>query len=165
LPWRNVRINADTTDILGVNNTDPLILSSGNGIDITWDSTNKKIVITNTKPHILDNTDFQVSQLATSNNADYRLLLKRNANDTDETGTVRFASTLQYNPSTNLLKINGQTVINTGNITSANATIGTTLTTIATLGGVEIKAKIENDYSSYLSSWDIEADKASFALT
>jgi hypothetical protein len=37
LPWRNVRINAETTDVLGIDDTDPLIIGSGNGISVTWD--------------------------------------------------------------------------------------------------------------------------------
>ena len=56
-PFRNIRINSETTDRLGVNSTDPLIISSGNGISVTWDSTNKKIIITNTKPDVNHNTD------------------------------------------------------------------------------------------------------------
>ena len=60
-PFRNVRINSETTDRLGVNNTDPLIISSGNGISVTWDSTNKKIIITNTKPDVNHNTDTKVA--------------------------------------------------------------------------------------------------------
>ena len=38
----------------------------------------------------------------------YRVLLKKSANDTDETTFVNFASTLTYNPSTKYLKINSQ---------------------------------------------------------
>jgi hypothetical protein len=95
------------------------------------------------------------------------LLLKCTANDVNETNNVKYSPKLTFNPSTNYLKVNGQTVIHTGNINSANATISDTLTTIATLGGVEIKAKVDysNVIPSYLSQWDITADKASFELT
>lgn len=141
LPWRNVRINADATDVLGVNDTDPLIISSGNGIEVTWDSTNKKIVITNTKPHVSDNTDFQVSQYITSNNYDYRILFKRNANDDDETGTVRYAGTLLYNPSTKILKINGNKVI-----TVADIYVGATSSTNATVGLVPAATSAQRAY-------------------
>lgn len=141
LPWRNVRINADATDVLGVNDTDPLIISSGNGIEVTWDSTNKKIVITNSKPHVADNTDFQVSQYVTTTNNDYRVLLKRNANDDDETGTVRYASTLLYNPSTKILKVNGSQVI-----TAANIYVGATSSANATAGLVPAAASAERLY-------------------
>lgn len=55
LPWRNVRINAETSDKLGVNDTSPLIISQGTGISVTWDSTNKRIVITNTAPDVNHN--------------------------------------------------------------------------------------------------------------
>ena len=111
------------------------------------------------------NTDYQVTQSATSSNADYRILFKHNADDVTQTATTYFASTLIYNPSSKELKVNSQKVIHTGNINSANATIGDTLTTIATLGGVEIKAKVDFSQYAQLSQWDIEADKASFELT
>jgi hypothetical protein len=55
LPWRNVRINAETSDKLGVNDTSPLIISQGTGISVTWDTTNKRIVITNTAPDVNHN--------------------------------------------------------------------------------------------------------------
>ena len=111
------------------------------------------------------NTDYQVTQGVINQNNDYRVLLKQSANDTAETTFVNFASTLTYNPSSKELKVNSQKVIHTGNINSANATIGDTLTTIATLGGVEIKAKVDFSQYAQLSQWDIEADKASFELT
>ena len=113
------------------------------------------------------NTDYRVTQSNVTANNNYRILLKKSANDTQETTSVNFASTLTYNPSTNELKVNGSKVIHTGNITSSNATIGEELTTIAQLGGVEIKAKVDysNIIPSYLSQWDISVDKASFELT
>ena len=163
-PWRNIKV--ETTEVLGVNDTDPLTISAGNGISVNWDSTNKKVVITNTESS--NNTDYQVTQdNINSNNNDYRLLLKYSANDTAETTIVNFAPSLTYNPSTKELKVNSQKVIHTGNITSANATIGDVLTTLATFEGVEIKANIDSSsiISSYLSQWDITADKASFELT
>jgi len=119
------------------------------------------------KAQVSGDTDFRVTQTATTTNSDYRVLLKKTANDTEETDSSNFASTLLYNPSTKILKVNGQTVIHTGNIISSNATIGETLTTIASFEGVEIKAKVDysNIIPSYLSQWDITADKASFELT
>lgn len=67
-PFRNIRINSETTDRLGVNSTDPLIISSGNGISVTWDSTNKKIVITNTKPDVNHNTHYTTMLYIGENN-------------------------------------------------------------------------------------------------
>jgi hypothetical protein len=52
------------------------------------------------------NTDYQVTQSSVASNADYRIILKRSANDTAETTFVNFASTLTYNPSTKKLKVN-----------------------------------------------------------
>lgn len=163
LPYREIKIN--NTQVLSSFSKTPLTFMAGTGVSIEWDSTNNKIVITNTKPDINHNTDFQVGQYATSSDSDYRILLKKSTNDTEETATARFATTLTYNPSSKELKVNSQKVIHTGNIDSANATIGDTLTTIATLGGVEIKAKVDFSQYAQLSQWDIIADKASFELT
>lgn len=56
--WRNVRINAETSDKLGTGtNTGPLIIKSGTGITVLWDSTNKAVVITNSAPDVNHNTD------------------------------------------------------------------------------------------------------------
>ena len=167
LPWRNVRINSDTTDKLGVNSLDPLIISQGSGISVTWDTDNKKIVITNTAPDVNHNTDSSVAQTRTVQNKDYPVILKGSANSTGYIEGVNFSEYLTFNPSTKQLLINSQKVIHTGNITSLNATIGETLTTIASFEGVEIKAKVDysNIIPSYLSQWDITADKASFELT
>jgi len=102
-PWRNIKV--ETTEVLGVNDTDPLTISAGNGISVNWDSTNKKVVITNTESS--NNTDYQVTQdNINSNNDDYRLLLKYSANNTAETTIVNFAPSLTYNPSTKELKVN-----------------------------------------------------------
>ena len=141
LPWRNVRINTDNTDVLGITDTDPLIIGSGDGISVTWDSTDKRIIITNSKPHVADNTDFQVSQYVTTTSNDYRVLLKRNANDDDETGTVRYASTLLYNPSTKILKVNGSQVV-----TFANTYVGATSSANATAGLVPAATSAQRNY-------------------
>ena len=56
--WRNVRINAETSDKLGTGiDTGPLIIKSGTGITVSWDSTNKAVVITNSAPDVNHNTD------------------------------------------------------------------------------------------------------------
>jgi hypothetical protein len=133
LPWRNVRINAETSDVLGIDNTDPLIISSGNGIEVSWDSTNKKIIITNTKPDINHNTDTHVSQLAATDNADRPVILKQSANTDNEVGSVRYTSTLLYNPSTKVLKINGNRVV-----TFADTYVGATSSADATTGLVPV---------------------------
>ena len=113
-PFRNIRINSETTDCLGVNNTDPLIISSGNGISVTWDSTNKKIVITNTKPDVNHNTDTKVAQSATTQNKNYAVILKGNDSDEGSITTVNFSTYLKFNPNTKQLTINGTAVSLTG---------------------------------------------------
>ena len=128
-PFRNIRINSETTDCLGINNTDPLIISSGNGISVTWDSTNKKIIITNTKPDINHNTDTKVAQSATTQNKNYAIILKGNDSDEGSITTVNFSTYLKFNPSTKKLTINGSKVITTidtfvGATTSADGSVG-----------------------------------------
>ncbi len=128
-PFRNIRINSETTDCLGVNNTDPLIIGSGNGISVTWDSTNKKIIITNTKPDVNHNTDTKVAQSVTTQNKNYAIILKGNDSDEGSITTVNFSTYLKFNPSTKQLTINGNKVITTintfvGATTSADGSVG-----------------------------------------
>lgn len=128
-PFRNIRINSETTDCLGVNNTDPLIIGSGNGISVTWDSTNKKIIITNTKPDVNHNTDTKVAQSVTTQNKNYAIILKGNDSDEGSITTVNFSTYLKFNPSTKQLTINGSKVITTidtfaGATTSADGSVG-----------------------------------------
>lgn len=128
-PFRNIRINSETTDCLGVNNIDPLIIGSGNGISVTWDSTNKKIIITNTKPDINHNTDTKVAQSVTTQNKNYAIILKGNDSDEGSITTVNFSTYLKFNPSTKQLTINGNKVITTidtfvGATTSTDGSIG-----------------------------------------
>lgn len=128
-PFRNIRINSETTDCLGVNNTDPLIIGSGNGISVTWDSTNKKIIITNTKPDINHNTDTKVAQSVTTQNKNYAIILKGNDSDEGSITTVNFSTYLKFNPSTKQLTINGNKVI-----TSANTFVGATTSADGSVG-------------------------------
>lgn len=107
-PFRNVRINSETTDCLEVNNTDPLIISSGNGISVTWDSTNKKIVITNTQPDVNHNTDIKVAQNVTTQDKNYAVILKGNDSDEDSITTVNFSTYLKFNPYTKQLISDGE---------------------------------------------------------
>lgn len=141
LPWRNVRINTETTDVLGIDSTDPLIIGSGNGISVTWDSTNKRIVITNTKPDVNHNTDTHVSQLSTTDDAFRPIILKQSANTDNEVGSVRYTSTLLYNPSTKILKINNSQVI-----TMANVYVGATSSANATAGLVPVATSAQRTY-------------------
>ena len=164
--WRPIQVSG-SEKLSEATNTGALNFVAGTGIEVSWDTTNKRIVITNSAPDVNHNTDSKVTQVSTSVNYDYPVILKGSNNLSEITTSVNFSQYLLFNPSTKLLKVNGQTVIHTGNINSANATISDTLTTIATLGGVEIKAKVDysNIIPSYLSQWDITVDKAAFELT
>ena len=53
------------------------------------------------------NSDLKVTQTNSTTNADYRVLLSANANDTTETNTSFKNTNLRYNPSTGTLKIKG----------------------------------------------------------
>ena len=138
-PFRNIRINSETTDRLGVNSTDPLIISSGNGISVTWDSTNKKIVITNTKPDVNHNTDRTGIKLATvsgTKKTDSTLILANSTTGLNiQGGTNKFL----IGDGTNYIEV---PIVPSFTVTNKDATIGTALTTIATIAGVDIKAKI-----------------------
>lgn len=206
-PFRNIRINSETTDCLGVNNTDPLIIGSGNGISVTWDSTNKKIIITNTKPDVNHNTHyttmlyigenndtkanknvvnpylklfddntrratFQIkagSGIAVASDANGNITITNSSPDvnhnTDRTGiklttvsgTKKTDSTLILANSITGLNIQGGTnkfligdgtnyieipIVPSFTVTNKAAIIGTTLTTIATIAGIDITARI-----------------------
>lgn len=164
-----------TTKNMKINNTDYALYTSANSLPTFFAPTalgTAGQILSCTSAGLVwisqtQNTDFKVTQGIITADNDYRIILKKSVNDTEETDIVNFASTLLYNPSKKYLKINGQKVIHTGNIISSNATIGETLTTIASFEGVEIKAKVDysNIIPSYLSQWDITADKASFELT
>ena len=136
-PFRNIRINSETTDCLGVNNTDPLIISSGNGISVTWDSTNKKIIITNTKPDVNHNTDrtgIKLTTVSGTKKTDSTLIL---ANSTTGLGIQGGTNKFLIGDGTNYIEV---PVVSS--VSNKDATIGTALTTIATIAGVDIKAKI-----------------------
>ena len=138
-PFRNIRINSETTDRLGVNSTDPLIISSGNGISVTWDSTNKKIVITNTKPDVNHNTDrtgIKLTTVSGTKKTDSTLILANSATGLNiQGGTNKFL----IGDGTNYIEV---PITPSFTISNKDATIGTALTTIATIAGVNIKAKI-----------------------
>ena len=138
-PFRNIRINSETTDRLGVNSTDPLIISSGNGISVTWDSTNKKIVITNTKPDVNHNTDrtgIKLTTVSGTKKTDSTLILANSATGLNiQGGTNKFL----IGNGTNYIEV---PITPSFTISNKDATIGTALTTIATIAGVDIKAKI-----------------------
>jgi hypothetical protein len=139
LSHRNIYVEA--TEVQSVSNTDPLKFSAGNGIEITWDSLNKKIVITNSKPDINHNTDTHVSVLSATDNKDYPLILKYNDNTNNEVGALRYGETLTYNPSTKILKINNAKVI-----TENDVYVGATSDNNATVGLVPAATSAQRTY-------------------
>jgi hypothetical protein len=152
LPWRNVRINSDSTDKLGVNDTDPLIISQGTGISVTWDSTNKKIIISNTAPDQDHNTDYTTINKGTagSTTAVTQVKALSSAGIIFEGGTNKF----KVGDGTNYFEI---PITPSFVIDNKEATIGTSLTTIATIAGTDIKAKIL-PYVRYYNNHDNNID-------
>lgn len=69
------------------------------------------------------NSDYKVTQTNTTDNADYRILLSANANDTTETSTSKKSTNLKFNPSTGNLtaiKFTGNLNGNASSATTAN---------------------------------------------
>lgn len=82
----------------------------------------------------INTSDNKVSQLASSENAAYNILLKCSANSTDETQTAKYANGITINPSTNSLSIGGNlSVTGTSNFSNdISLTAGKVIKTSAT---------------------------------
>lgn len=206
--WRPIKIEG--TEKLGsAINTDALNLTAGNGIEISYDSTNKKVIIKNTKPdqnhdthyitsmYIGENNDTKANKAVNSpyfklfDNDTRRSTLRFVAgsgigiasddsgnititnsspdqnHNTDKTGiklgtisgTKKTDSTVIINNSSTGLTIAGGTnkfsigdgtnyieipITPSFTVSNKDSTIGTSLTTIATIDGTDIKAKIDS---------------------
>lgn len=206
--WRPIKIEG--TEKLGsATNTDALNLTAGNGIEVSYDSTNKKVIIKNTKPdqnhdthyttsmYIGENNDTKVNKAVNSpyfklfDNDTRRSTLRFVAgsgigiasddsgnititnsspdqnHNTDKTGiklgtisgTKKTDSTVIINNSSTGLTIAGGTnkfsigdgtnyieipITPSFTVSNKDSTIGTSLTTIATIAGTDIKAKIDS---------------------
>lgn len=127
-------VRKQTFQIKSANDTNLTVTTDANG----------NIIIENKKPDINHNTDYRVSQLLATSSEDFRVLFKGTADDNPETTSTKFSETLLYNPSTKVLKVNSNVVIHEGLVQNKSATIGNTLTTIASIGDVDIKAKIDD---------------------
>jgi len=98
------------------------------------------------------------------------VLLKQGANNDPETTFVRYSEYLTFNPSTKSLKINSSKVV-----TFADIYVGATASTNGTAGLVPAATSVNKDKflkgdgtwdtPSNVAVWEIEVDKASFALT
>ncbi len=206
--WRPIKIEG--TEKLGsATNTDALNLTAGNGIEVSYDSTNKKVIIKNTKPdqnhdthyttsmYIGENNDTKANKAVNSpyfklfDNDTRRSTLRFVAgsgigiasddsgnititnsspdqnHNTDKTGiklgtisgTKKTDSTVIINNSSTGLTIAGGTnkfsigdgtnyieipITPSFTVNNKDSTIGTSLTTIATIAGTDIKAKIDS---------------------
>ena len=206
--WRPIKIEG--TEKLGsTTNTDALDLTAGNGIEVSYDSTNKKVIIKNTKPDQNHDTHYTTSMYIGENNdtkankavnspyfklfdndtrrSTFRFIAGNgigiasddNGNititnsspdknhNTDKTGiklgtisgTKKTDSTVIINNSSTGLTIAGGTnkfsigdgtnyieipITPSFTVSNKDSTIGTSLTTIATIAGTDIKAKIDS---------------------
>ena len=71
------------------------------------------------------NSDYKVTQTNTTTNADYRVLFSINANDNNETNSVRKSANLKFNPSTGNLTATKFTGSLAGNASSASQVYST----------------------------------------
>lgn len=89
----------------------------------------------------IQNTDYRVSQSSATNNSDYRIILKQEADNNAETNFVRFSEYLTFNPSTKTLKINNIKVV-----TATDIYVGATSTANATAGLVPAATSAQYTY-------------------
>lgn len=206
--WRPIKIEG-IEKFGSATNTDALNLTAGNGIEVSYDSTNKKVIIKNTKPDQNHDTHYTTSMYIGENNDTkankavnspyFKLFdndIRRSTlrfvagngigiasddsgnititnsspdknHNTDKTGiklgtisgTKKTDSTVIINNSSTGLTIAGGTnkfsigdgtnyieipITPSFTVTNKDSTIGTSLTTIATIAGTDIKAKIGN---------------------
>ena len=117
---------------------DDITFVQGTNVTITPDATNRRITIASTY------NDSKVEQKIVNTNGEYRILLKANTNNTDETNNSMYASGITVNPSKSEItatnfngKLNGITPTNnTGTVTSVAAGGGLTGGTITTSGTI-----------------------------
>ena len=113
-PHRRLEIN--NVETLGAYDISPISFVAGNGITLSWDNQQKKIVIVNNKPDINHNTDYRVNQAPTSSDQEYRLLFKYMADDIAEISSTYFSPYLTFNADQRALKIDNLKVVTVGDV-------------------------------------------------
>ena len=105
--WRPIKVG--NTDALGSGtNTGTLSFIAGTGITLTWDATNKRIIITNSSPDINHNTDENVRQVPKTDNVNRPLMMINGSTSAGEQiNTSMFSTGIYANASTKMITANG----------------------------------------------------------
>ena len=105
--WRPIKVG--NTDALGSGtNTGTLSFIAGTGITLTWDATNKRIIITNSSPDVNHNTDETVRQVPKTDNVNRPLMMINGSTSAGEQiNTSMFSTGIYANASTKMITANG----------------------------------------------------------
>lgn len=105
--WRPIKVG--NTDALGSGtNTGTLSFIAGTGITLSWDATNKRIIITNSSPDINHNTDETVRQVPKTDNVNRPLMMINGSTSAGEQiNTSMFSTGIYANASTKMITANG----------------------------------------------------------
>jgi hypothetical protein len=112
---------------------------AGTGIQLGWDATNKRITITNSAPdqdHNTDRTSIKLGTVSGTKKTDSTLIINNSAAGlTIVGGTNKFS----IGDGTNYIEV---PITPSFTVTDKSASILSTLTTLATIAGTDIKAKV-----------------------
>lgn len=105
--WRPIKVG--NTDALGSGtNTGTLSFIAGTGIALSWDATNKRIIITNSSPDQNHNTDETVRQVPKTDNVNRPLMMINGGTSAGEQiNTSMFSTGIYANASTKMITANG----------------------------------------------------------
>lgn len=105
--WRPIKVG--NTDALGSGtNTGTLSFIAGTGITLSWDATNKRIIITNSSPDINHNTDETVRQVPKTDNVNRPIMMINGSTSAGEQiNTSMFSTGIYANASTKMIIANG----------------------------------------------------------
>lgn len=105
--WRPIKVG--NTDALGSGtNTGTLSFIAGTGIALSWDATNKRIIITNSSPDVNHNTDENVRQVPKTDNVNRPLMMINGSTSAGEQiNTSMFSTGIYANASTKMITANG----------------------------------------------------------
>lgn len=105
--WRPIKVG--NTDALGSGtNTGTLSFIAGTGIALSWDATNKRIIITNSSPDVNHNTDENVRQVPKTDDVNRPLMMINGSTSAGEQiNTSMFSTGIYANASTKMITANG----------------------------------------------------------
>ena len=105
--WRPIKVG--NTDALGSGtNTGTLSFIAGTGIALSWDATNKRIIITNSSPDVNHNTDETVRQVPKTDDVNRPLMMINGSTSAGEQiNTSMFSTSIYANASTKMITANG----------------------------------------------------------